>query len=101
MAWDVDISGIKSTGGAFQFFRDKLVGMKLDISASSSGDLLVSGSVSFRTSFYGIEIGATVQFPVLNAVMDNSGLLGIAARSLQNRNSDIDRKVNCMVTGAC
>jgi hypothetical protein len=83
VSYTVDASGLKSGGLEFSFRR--LVGLGVDISPTSDGKgLQVTGSFSFDRPFFGFSFGGTTTISITNVFLSNSGLLGNAARELNN-----------------
>ncbi|MGH8139213.1 MAG: RHS repeat-associated core domain-containing protein, partial [Steroidobacteraceae bacterium] len=101
LQWEVDASGMKSGGGAWEFLGDHLVGLNVSAVAQADGSLLISGSFSVRYGILGFEFGETRTMSVADVLMSSSGLVGIAARTLGNRGAQIDQQVNCMSGGSC
>lgn len=70
------------TGGGLSFWAKKLIGFSMDVTVLSNGDLQLSGTYTFKRAILGVSFGASFTTNPVTDVIQNTGLLGNAARHL-------------------
>jgi len=92
--WKFDASGLKGAGAILGVAVKEITELNVNVGANTDGTLELSGSFTFKSwRVFGFTLGGTVKVPAVNAVMESSGLLGIAARDLKNNWNAIDEAI--------
>ncbi|MES1190002.1 MAG: FG-GAP-like repeat-containing protein [Steroidobacter sp.] len=86
--WQVHVGD--EIGGGLRSLWRKLTGFSMDVTVLQNGDLRLSGTYTFKRAFLGVSFGASYTTNPVTDVLENSGLLGRAARDLANWKNNID-----------